>query len=251
MIRRSVIAGLAMLLSVPAGAETPASEPKAVAIADQVMRSLGGKQAWDDLRGLRWSFGAEVNDTVRSTRRHAWDKHTGWHRVEGTNRQGQPFVLIHNLDTGAGHAWVAGQAVEGDSLARLLDTAKRMWINDTYWMLMPYKMRDPGVTLRYAGEATVDGATFDKVAMSFENVGVTPGDRYWVFVNRKSGRVERWEMILEGSPPDAKPSAYTWEGWQQHGGLWFPTAHRDGSRNVFTRDIEAVRWFTAGTFETP
>ena len=60
----------ATLLALPARSETPASDPKAVAIADQVMQALGGKQPWDALNGLRWSFGAEVNDTVRDTTRY-------------------------------------------------------------------------------------------------------------------------------------------------------------------------------------
>src|SRR5215831_20661281 len=49
------------------------------AIADRVIQQLGGKQRWDSLRGLRWTFGAEMGGKVRGNpRRHAWDKYTGW-----------------------------------------------------------------------------------------------------------------------------------------------------------------------------
>src|SRR5690349_17389359 len=67
------------------------SDPKAVAIADQVMTALGGKVRWDALPGLRWTFGAMLGDSVRSSRRHAWNKLTGQHRVDGVNRAGQKF----------------------------------------------------------------------------------------------------------------------------------------------------------------
>ena len=64
MFRTRWMLALALAVPVVAGAETPSSDPKAIAVADQVMKSLGGKKRWDDLRGIRWSFGAERNDTV-------------------------------------------------------------------------------------------------------------------------------------------------------------------------------------------
>lgn len=226
------------------------SDAKAVAIDDQVMAALGGKQQWDALRGLRWSFGSMVGDSTRSTRRHAWDKHTGWHRVDGVNRQGQSYTLIHTVgDTTSGMAWVNGTRIEGDSLHKLIRRADALWINDSYWMLMPYKLRDPGVTLRYAGDTTMAGARYDRLALTFDHVGLTPGDCYWVFVNRADHRVARWEMLLEGDTPP--PVATTWEGWEQHDGLWFPTAHRRDSINTFTNQIETLHAFAPTEFEQP
>ena len=226
------------------------SDPRAVAIADQVMASLGGKKQWDSLRGLRWSFGSMVGDSMRSSRRHAWDKMTGWHRVDGVNRQGQKYTFIHMLgDSTSGMAWMNGNQIEGDSLKKLVQRANALWINDTYWMLMPYKLRDPGVKLQYAGDTTMAGKSYDRIALSFDHVGLTPGDRYWVYVNRADHRVERWEMVLEGDEPP--PVAYTWEGWEQHDGLWFPTAHMRDSTNVFTSKVETVHAFEPTEFQHP
>ena len=238
-----------LVLAVPSlgCAETKPSEPAAVKMADQVMKALGGSERWDALPGIRWSFGSSVNDTVRSLRRHAWNKHTGWHRVEGKTRAGDNFVFIDNLNTGEGKAWMNGNPIVGDSLETLLKRAKSIWINDSYWMLMPYKLRDPGVTLANAGRDST--GKYQKIALSFDQVGDTPGDHYWVFVNPKNHRVERWEMVLQGDQPP--PVAYSWEGWEEHEGLWFPTAHRKGNVNVFTKDVEAVREFKPGEFEAP
>jgi hypothetical protein len=146
-------------------------------------------------------------------------------------------------------AWVNGNPIEGDSLKKLIQRANALWVNDTYWMLMPYKLRDPGVTLKYAGDTTMAGMTFDRLALSFDHVGLTPGDHYWVYVNRADHRVERWEMVLEGDQPP--PVAYTWEGWEQHDGLWFPTAHKRDSTNVFTNKIETVHSFAPTEFQKP
>lgn len=226
------------------------SDARAVAIANQVMDALGGKKQWDALPGLRWTFGSQVGDTVRSSRRHAWNKLTGQHRVDGVNRLGQTFTFIHTVgDTNSGKAWMNGTAIEGDSLHKLIKRAEAVWINDTYWMLMPYKLRDPGVTLGYAGDTTFAGATFDRLALSFGEVGMTPGDHYWVYVDRADHRVKQWEMVLEGDTPP--PVRYTWGGWEQHEGLWFPTEHRRDSTNVFTNRIETVQSFPATEFEQP
>jgi hypothetical protein len=230
----------------------PPAPDRAVAIADQVMEGLGGKARWDQLRYLRWTFQASVNDTLRPARRHAWDKHTGWHRVEGTTRSGQAFVYIENLGDSTGMAWVNGTPIEGDSLRKLMNTAHAYWINDSYWFLMPYKLRDPGVNLVYDGESKDStGAVRDKLALSFANVGMTPGDRYWVYVDRASHRVVGWEHLLQGAEPPPVP--WTWEGWEEHDGLWFPTAHRNltANRFLYTREVETSSEARPGEFERP
>ncbi len=162
-------------------------------------------------------------------------------------RDGRAFVVIHELGASDGMAWVENTRLEGDSLQKMVARGQSTWTNDTYWMLMPYKLRDPGVRLQFAGDTTLGGATYDRLALSFEQVGETPGDRYWVYVNRASHRVERWDYVLEGTSPP--PVSWTWEGWEEHEGLWFPTAHRQGNRAIYTRAIRTVRSFPPGAFE--
>lgn len=248
-MKTALILLAALVLPAAARAETAASDPKAVEIADRVMEALGGAKSWDAARGLRWSFGVEERDTVRWSRRHAWDKHSGMHRVEGTTRSGAKYCMIHKVGENTGKVWMNGTPLEGDSLAKMVKLSQSLWVNDTYWMLMPYKLRDPGVTLKYDGEVEDGDTTYDKLALSFDNVGETPGDHYWVYVNRANARIERWEKVLEGDQPPAVPD--TWEGWEQHAGLWFPTMHMRGDRNTFTRGIEVVDAFPPETFTAP
>ena len=250
LVTRALAAAALLASPCLARAETAASDPRAVAIAGQVMRALGGQERWDRLRYLRWTFEVSVNDTLRPGRRHTWDRYTGWHRVDGVNRAGQPYCYIEHLGDSTGMAWVNGNPIEGDSLKKLMRNAHALWINDSYWFLMPYKLRDPGVTLKYDGEVTDStGAAQDRIALSFENVGMTAGDRYWVYVDRKDHRVDRWEHLLQGAQPPAVP--WTWEGWEEHGGLWFPTAHRTGNRTVYTRAVETVDQPRPNEFTAP
>lgn len=212
------------------------------------MKSLGGRERWNGLTGLRWTFRVMNGDTIRSSRSHAWNKHTGQHRVEGVLRNGTPYVFLHTLgDTLNGTALLSGRAITGDSLHALLRRAEGLWVNDSYWFLMPYKLRDPGVHLEYAGEIRDSSGTYDRLAMTFDHVGLTPGDHYWVDVRQSNHRVERWEFVLEGSQPP--PVRWTWEGWEEHAQLWFPTAHRQEGVAIHTTEVEAVNEFPAGTFQ--
>src|SRR5262249_23041152 len=159
----------ALLPLAPAGrlaAQTPApaaSDPKADQVAAQMLEALGGQAAWDNTHFLHWTFAGR--------RVHTWDKWTGQHRVEGEDKEHHKYVVIENINTHEGKAWLDGKPVTGDALKPMLENAYGAWVNDTYWLLMPYKLKDPGVHLTYAGEETVDGQPYDKLHLSFGKVG--------------------------------------------------------------------------------
>ena len=202
----------------PGAASMPraSSDAKAMEVAERVMQSLGGREAWENTRFIRFGFGTERDGRFQG-RTHVWDKWTGRYRVEGQTREGQPYVVLMDLDTREGRAWVAGKELAGDELKQQLERGYGAWINDTYWLLMPYKMTDPGVRLSYAGEETMDGAMYDKVQLRFDNVGLTPDDTYWVWVNRGTGLVDRWDYVLRGE--DVPPTTWMWSGWTRHGDI--------------------------------
>jgi len=253
--RLSVLALAALLAAAllpsprSAGAEAAKPDSKATALADKVMQALGGAKAWNNTHYLRFDFAVDRGGKTVVRRAHTWDKWTGRYRLEATNKKGDPSVVLMNVNTKEGSAFLKGKQLEGKEAKKHLEEAYATWVNDTYWLLMPYKLRDPGVTLQYAGDTTVAGATYDRVALSFENVGETPGDHYWVWVNRGNHRVERWDMVLQSDQPP--PKSYTWEGWEQHGGLWFATAHRQPPAVVYTRNLEIVSKFGDQEFRAP
>jgi hypothetical protein len=78
-------------------------------------------------------------------------------------------------------------------------------------------MKDPGVILAYGGEETKDGATWDKVVLTFDNVGLTPKDKYWLYVNRNTKMVDRWDYVLKGE--NVPPTSWAWKGWQKKGAI--------------------------------
>lgn len=205
---------LAAALTLPAAApgqqEGDSADPaRARELADRVMEALGGEEAWESTRYITFGFAG--------ARTHWWDRYTGRHRLEGETREGERYLVLHDVDDQGeeGRAWLDGEPAQGERGAELVQNAYAAWINDTYWLLAPYKLLDPGVSLSYAGTEAVDGVEYEKLRLSFEGVGLTPGDRYWMYVHPETGLVNRWAYVLESQEPP--PTAWEWKGWEPYG----------------------------------
>jgi len=191
------------------GFDAVGSDPKAIEIADRVMEAMGGRKAWDDTRYIAWKFFAPPP----TGRTHVWDRWTGNLRFQ----QGGQLTLM-NINTKEGSVWKDGQRVEDPAeKAKLLQQGYEAWVNDSYWLLMPYKLKDSGVTLKHTGEgATDDGRAADMLQLTFEGVGVTPENKYDVWVDKESGLVTQWAYYPQAF--DETPRFKTpWASWTRHG----------------------------------
>ncbi len=200
----------------------PASDPRAVAVAERVLEAMGGREAWDATRYLQWNFFGR--------RTHAWDRVTGDVRIEADGR-----VTLLNVHTRAGRVFEAGvEITDPAAKAEALEAGYAQWINDSYWLLMPYKLLDPGVRLEYRGEsALADGRAAELLGMTFDpGVGLTPQNRYEVWVAKDSGLVEQWAYYADAA--DAEPRfTLPWAGWKPFGGILLATDHgRDAPWDV-------------------
>ena len=175
------------------------------------MERMGGRRAWDETRYIAFDFFGR--------RRHVWDKWTGNVRIEGTERETQaPYVILMNVRSGEGTVWIDGaEATDPARRAEMLEGGRSAWINDTYWLVMPYKLEDPGVSLVALGPRPMsDGREADVLELTFREVGDTPENKYHVYVARDSGLVEQWDFFATAG--DAKPRfRIPWRGWQRYG----------------------------------
>jgi hypothetical protein len=190
------------------GFDLERSDTRAIEIADRVMSRLGGRSGWEQTRYLTWRF--------FGTRRHVWDKWTGNLRFER-----EDLTVLMNLNDRSGRAWRAGVAVENpDTLAADLQDAYRAWINDSYWLVMPYKLKDSGVTLRYRGQnMTQDGLPAHLLELTFAEVGMTPHNRYEVWVDVHESLVRQWAYYPQAE--DEEPRfVMPWQEWTQYGRIW-------------------------------
>jgi hypothetical protein len=239
---------LAAALALAAGsafAHPREAPPTPEQLAQEVMQALGGKEAWDNTRFLRFTFAGR--------RTHWWDKHTGRHRIEGQTQDGKKFLVLENVNTKEGQVWIDGQKAEGDQAKEFLERAYGAWINDTYWLIMPYKLQDPGVNLSYVGEETIDGKKYDKLLLSFQGVGLTPGDRYWAYINHDTHLMDRWAYVLESMEKGAEPTAWRWEGWQKYGNIMLAPKRVQvgGDRTLELGDIAVPDTLPDSVFTSP
>ena len=183
------------------------SDAKAIEIADLVMKAMGGRQAWDATRCIEWNF--------FGSRKLIWDKHEGVARIDYLKEDQKAVV---NTVTKEGQVIRDGEKItHPDSLRKYLDRAYSAWINDSYWLVMPFKLKDTGVTLKYLGEDTTQaGADAHKLQLTFENVGVTPQNKYHVWVDKEKNLVTQWAFFRENSMEE--PNFITpWEDYKQFG----------------------------------
>ncbi len=127
------------------GFDVEGSHPIAILLADQVMNAMGGSvQKWNATDVIHWNFFGK--------RTLLWDKKNNWVRVDILESE---TVVVLNMNDHSGRAWISGKEVtDSTTLENLLSSAKDMWINDAYWLVMPFKLKDSGVTLSYIREDT-------------------------------------------------------------------------------------------------
>jgi hypothetical protein len=194
------------------------ADEKADAVARELITSLGGPAAWEKARQLRFDFVVESDGKQVVDFHHVWDRYTGDYRLLGTDKSGAPYAVYFNVNTRQGTAFVNGRPVEGEEKAKLLETAYGRFINDGYWLLAPWKVFDPGVQREYAGEKPgPDGALCDVIKLSFENVGMTPKDLYWLWITRDGHRMVQWQYVLGGAAEE--PTTALWKDWRRFGGI--------------------------------
>jgi len=218
----------------------PNSDARAIEIARTVVERMGGRDAYEATRYVSWNFFGR--------RRHYWDRASGDLRLEFPTEEDR-YVVLMNVNSNRGEAWKNGDPVEDAAeVDRLMKRSHEIWINDAYWMFMPYKLLDPGVTLKYGGRRETDeGRPAEVLELTFaEGVGYTPQNRYEVLVATESGLVEQWDFFADAA--DEEPRfRLPWARWQWFGGIMLATDHGQGADWDIAVHVELPRT----VFESP
>lgn len=222
-------AGLTVILlvhaSVFAQSGTQAdSERKARQLAEATLDEMGGAERWNDTRYLVWENFGE---------RHYWDKWTGDFRWEDDS-----LTAIMNIHSMEGRFWIDGVEITDDEeLAKRLEHVYARWVNNSYWLIMPYKMLDPGVHLRYMGEDTTQSAGMaDVIEMTFDHVGLTPENKYMVYIDKESGLVSQWSWWRQRDNPEPNFTR-PWTNWKDYNGIMMSTGRGEERVDIAYLDV--------------
>lgn len=200
------------------------SDPAAIELADSIMSAMGGRANWDATRFISWNFFGR-RDLV-------WDKATGRVRIESP---ADSTIYLVNVETGEGRVQIKGQElVEADSLAKMLDRAKSIWINDSYWLVMPYKLKDTGVTLQYLGKEKNSKEVLSNVLeLTFNEVGVTPENKYQLYVGIHDNLINEW-CYFKSAELDSATAIWPFDNYKRYGSILLSADRSDdkGPKNV-------------------
>jgi len=216
-LMRRWIAGAVLGLLLAGGtrlnAEGENRDPKAVEVAPTMMQAMGGEDAWNAVHFVRFDFKINAGK-LKCDNAHLWDRKDGRYRIERTGKHEVDLFTIADYERDkSGSVYLNGEKLEGDEARKLLADAYRSYINDTWWLCMPWKWMATGVNLKYVGTEKRGPQTFDVVELTFGHVGLTPGDMYHAFVSQKSHLMTHWEYTLH----DGTKDSWDWQYGDFHG----------------------------------
>ncbi len=201
--------------------DTIAPETKADSVAYRLLQAHGAN-AWASAPYLRFNFGLESPDGTQIIARHLWNRETGDYRIEWSSGPDSAYVALVNVrharnERLPGTVYLNGTELTGSAGEEARRQAYARYVNDTYWLLAPLKTFDPGVNRTYLPDSST--AEHDVIHLTFDDVGRTPGDRYWLYVSTDTGQLDQWAYHLQGMPEEAPPQFYD---WTQHTELQAP-----------------------------
>jgi hypothetical protein len=223
------------------GFDLAGSDPAAIALADEVMIAMGGRNAWDDTQVIAWNFFG---------RRHlVWNKATGDVRIDVP---ADSTVLLTNIFRKELKASRHGEEVTNpDTLKMLQQKAEGMWINDAYWLVMPFKLKDSGVTLKYVGtDTTESGLKSDVLQLTFKEVGNTPNNMYRVWIDQSDKLIKQWAYYAQYDQ-EKPPAIWPWDNYQTYGKIKLSADRSDDRGPKFVQVFDQVPSATFQDFTAP
>jgi hypothetical protein len=173
-------------------------------LADEMLNALN-KNGYDSLKLIEFSY-----EGIH---------HYQWNKLDNTvNVKWDEQDIFLNLNND----------VHSYSLLEL--KAYEYFINDSFWLVAPFKVRDAGVI-----RSTVDVSNARGLLVTYTSGGVTPGDSYlWIIDSR--GFPSAWKLWTSNIPLGGVK--FGWEGWEKQNGVWFSTVHNGNFKNISITNLK-------------
>jgi hypothetical protein len=192
------------------------TDAKAQQLAKDLWAASGGEN-WSKVKALDFTFIVEENGNQLASAVHHWDVAAGTDRVKWKGKDVTVKLAAPAQDE-------EGKAAYG------------RWVNDSYWLLAPLKVLDPGVTRTYEGVKESEGAQCETLRLSFAQVGLTPGDQYLLYIDPQTKLLRAWDYM----PKPETTIHGTWEKYVPSSGLQLATEHNFGGKMIRFADVKVT-----------
>ncbi len=171
-------------------------------LATKMLTALN-KDAYDTTKIIEWSF--------KGVHTYKWYKQE--HKVEVTWDNNK--VVLFTKATEKSVVYIDGKETKNDEI---LNKAIGYFNNDSFWLIAPYKVFDPGTE-----RSIVSYNDKDALLITYTSGGSTPGDSYlWILdENYLPVSYKMWVKIIPVGGMEA-----TWTNWiTTEAGFKLPTTH--------------------------
>ena len=238
-----------------ASGATAQPDPKADSLATLLYESAGGAATWAQVPYIKFNYTHAIGQTTARTIRHLWNRQTNEYRVELPGPTNEPYVVLIDLDTRQGRAYWNGSELSAQETEAKAEEAYRRYVHDTFWLLTPLKLFDPGAERTYVSDSST--AITDVLKVRYSLPGYAPAEEYWLYVDKASGLITRGQYW---GPHDARtlpPREFVWRGYERHwtgiGYVYLSTekSAADRPHSILTNQVEfpvsvAEDMFTVG-----
>ena len=217
------IAVIVSLFAIAAATARAADESadKGQQLATDLWKASGGEN-WAKVKEVHFTFVVENEGKPLFSAQHVWNVAVGTDEVKWKDKEGKDHQVTANLAT---------PASDGEE-----KTAYARWVNDSYWLLAPLKIRDQGVKVEAGGPKELNGVPYETLRLSFGQVGLTPTDQYVFYLDPQTKLPHAWDYI----PKSGEGMQATWEKFQSFGGLNLATEHNFNGKTIKLADIKVV-----------
>lgn len=260
--RRAGRTGMIVLVAtvLAAGSACQKREPGAASgehWAERIAAAYGGHDAFERTRTLAFDF-VSYEDGVEKARFHhvmALGGGPCLYETDATTFARSPFLdddthswkpIALSLPPGrltakvdrvrrTGDVRVNGQQQPTDLIRRVVERIN----NDSFWLLLPFQLLDPGVRLAEPSSVTLpDGRAAVALSLGFgAEAGATPADRWTVFVDPASARILKTRVELQNSASFVEAE---WSGSVKAGRLDLADQRTIGKRVIRFERISAT-----------
>lgn len=223
------------------------------ALEAKIWEGIGGKENWQNARYFMFScMGGKDATFFHGERKYLWDKLTGDCRFEGITADGDTVVVLFNLKTSKGTAYINNTEQEDQQAATgLVQKALSEFEEDANLLFLPTTLEGKNVFYTVEEEKLIGSKRFTVVNLANEKTSFETSVNGMLYIDEQTGHIQHW---LPNQTNKRDGAYYAVGGFKDiGGGLVLPTHFRgsDSSSTVIYPLAAALVNIEAHKFNKP